>query len=186
MSPKNGPPEVSGDITEIIVTGRRPLPPNPFPFGRPSTADRDLSSGLREQTQTAPHEEGSGPSQEAPLTPARIAILSGLNVKTGERGADISSLRNEIIRTFPEILATWEPLGLEFPPTITSGQDGRHGQNSLHYEGLAIDLRVNDIPIEKATQFKNGLREALGPNYDVTFEKEGTLEFHIHLEYDPD
>ena len=191
MSPKNSPspPEIPGEIPEITVTGRRPSrrPPNPFPYGVSKTLSSQDLSRLREQSQTSPGEEGSGSSGPSrPLTPAEIAVLSGLRVKTGSRGADLSNLRHEIIRNFPQILAAGRAVDLELPPMITSGREGTHGQNSLHYQGLAIDLRVNDIPIEQATQFRDALRRELGPDYDVSIEKEGTLEVHIHLEYDPD
>lgn len=29
-------------------------------------------------------------------------------------------------------------------PTITSAHDGKHSQNSMHYQGKAVDLRIRD------------------------------------------
>jgi len=57
---------------------------------------------------------------------------------------------------------------------VTSIRDGNHSAGSLHYDGLAFDIRNPDevSPIE--------LRGTLGPNWDVVFEKD-----HIHCEYDP-
>lgn len=61
---------------------------------------------------------------------------------------------------------------------VTSGEDGEHMEKSLHYLGLAVDVRRPDdamVPF-----IMRGLREALGPDFDVVDERN-----HIHIEYDP-
>jgi hypothetical protein len=60
--------------------------------------------------------------------------------------------------------------------TITSVIDGKHRKDSLHYKGLAIDLRLPISPMSVMDK----LRVALGNSYDVILEKD-----HIHIEYDP-
>lgn len=59
---------------------------------------------------------------------------------------------------------------------VTSGKDGTHGKNSLHYEGKAVDLRTWNVLDALVKQ----LKAHLGPNYDVVLEKD-----HIHIELDP-
>ena len=59
---------------------------------------------------------------------------------------------------------------------ITSGKDGKHGDNSLHYQGKAVDLRIWNV----LETLVNRLKEHLGPQYDVVLEKD-----HIHIELDP-
>ena len=59
---------------------------------------------------------------------------------------------------------------------ITSGKDGTHGNNSLHYEGKAVDLRTWNVLDALVKQ----LKAHLGPDYDVVLEKD-----HIHVELDP-
>ena len=59
---------------------------------------------------------------------------------------------------------------------ITSGKDGTHGNNSLHYEGKAVDLRTWNVLDALVKQ----LKVHLGPNYDVVLE-----DTHLHVEYDP-
>ncbi|MBI4379503.1 MAG: hypothetical protein HY578_10450, partial [Nitrospinae bacterium] len=54
-----------------------------------------------------------------------------------------------------------------------------HGANSLHYSGNAIDLRIRDLSPSQIPQIVNGLRNALGSDYDVILEGD-----HIHIEYD--
>lgn len=69
----------------------------------------------------------------------------------------------------------------------TSVNDSKHGKNSLHPEGLAIDYRSKhiDIPSLKRKILKE-CQEALGPNFDFILEGLGTDNEHYHLEYDPD
>lgn len=61
---------------------------------------------------------------------------------------------------------------------ITSITDGKHKEGSLHYKGLAFDLRLprNIQP----TIMANELRVALGSGFDVVLEAD-----HIHVEFDP-
>ena len=59
---------------------------------------------------------------------------------------------------------------------ITSGKDGIHGTESLHYEGKAVDLRTWSVLETLVKQ----LKARLGPKYDVVLEKD-----HIHVELDP-
>jgi len=62
--------------------------------------------------------------------------------------------------------------------TVTSALDGVHKTGSLHYQGLAIDIRSRTLPDELT--IANELRDDLGPDYDVLLERD-----HIHIEYDP-
>lgn len=62
---------------------------------------------------------------------------------------------------------------------ITAGTDGKHMEGSLHYKGLALDLRTFNVP-GRELAICNQIKQALGPDYDVIIEKD-----HIHLEYDP-
>ena len=73
--------------------------------------------------------------------------------------------------------AIYKKRGLEC--IITSANDGKHGPNTLHHKGLALDIRtwaLNGREPEVVAE----MQEALGPEYDVVLEKD-----HIHLEYDP-
>ena len=57
---------------------------------------------------------------------------------------------------------------------ITSLRDGNHAAGSLHYDGLAFDMRDN--PKYQIQE----IRKTLGPGWDIVSEKD-----HIHCEYDP-
>jgi len=73
-----------------------------------------------------------------------------------------------------------------YPFTITSVCDGTHSENSLHYRGLAFDMRTwRDQTGGQWTRnqkglFANALRRWLGPEWDVVVEAT-----HIHVEFDP-
>jgi len=57
---------------------------------------------------------------------------------------------------------------------VTSIRDGNHSDGSLHYDGLAFDIRPNTrISV-------SSIKEALGKGWDVVDESN-----HIHCEYDP-
>lgn len=58
--------------------------------------------------------------------------------------------------------------------------DGVHGKNSLHYKGLAIDIRTKDVALSRIAGFITALKARLGADYDVVNEGD-----HIHIEYDP-
>lgn len=64
---------------------------------------------------------------------------------------------------------------------ITSGTDGRHRVDSLHYVGLAIDLRTHDLDMGRIIALASALKLALGKDFDVVIEGD-----HIHVEYDPE
>lgn len=61
---------------------------------------------------------------------------------------------------------------------ITSGVDGKHSKNSLHYVGRAWDIR--SWYIDDKETFAQKLRESLTEEFDVVVEKT-----HVHVEFDP-
>ena len=68
----------------------------------------------------------------------------------------------------------------QYDCVITSASDGKHGPNSLHYNGQALDLRTRHINGQGLQLVVDKLKEALGSQFDVVLESD-----HIHLEYDP-
>ena len=91
------------------------------------------------------------------------------------------NFKEPIRRIFPIIeKLSWEIFGRE--AIITSGNDGKHSPNSLHYKGLAADLRTKDQTHEKITAFAARLQMEIGDDYDVVIEEDPP---HIHVEYDP-
>ena len=71
------------------------------------------------------------------------------------------------------------------PVTVTSLKDGKHSANSLHYSGLAVDIRSKHLTQEESRKVFFALKNDLGPDYDVLLENEGKENEHLHVEYDP-
>lgn len=63
---------------------------------------------------------------------------------------------------------------------VTSAHDGTHSEDSLHDDGLAIDLRVWGFSESEAKRVTEELQATLGERYDVVYETD-----HIHIEFDP-
>lgn len=64
---------------------------------------------------------------------------------------------------------------------VTSLRDGVHSKGSLHYKGLAADIRTRHLERGQAHSLTAELYEILNPaGFDVVLEKD-----HIHIEYDP-
>jgi len=62
---------------------------------------------------------------------------------------------------------------------ITSARDGIHSAGSLHYYGLAVDLRSRYFSADVKADVVEQLKIGLGEDYDVVAHKT-----HIHVEYD--
>lgn len=60
---------------------------------------------------------------------------------------------------------------------VTSTTDGEHMPRSLHYRGLAVDLRLP--PRASTDEVVSRLKQYL-PQFDVILETT-----HVHVEYDP-
>lgn len=96
-------------------------------------------------------------------------------------GVNPSGVRPEILLALPIAEAVWRTWGAEVL-WITSLTDGVHKDHSLHYSGLAMDLRVRNLPPSSWERARDALHAALGPYYDVLLEP---VPPHIHVEFDP-
>lgn len=68
---------------------------------------------------------------------------------------------------------------------ITEVTGGQHMDESLHYQGQAMDIRAkNIISSSVRTSILQDCAIALGDNYDFILEGEGTENIHFHLETD--
>lgn len=95
------------------------------------------------------------------------------------------TLKSDVVRLHPMArmvlaLATFEG----FPIVITSGRDSVHGIGSLHYDYLALDVRIHGLTPEQVNLLRNYLHTFLGPNYDIIIEAAGTSNEHMHVEFD--
>jgi len=84
------------------------------------------------------------------------------------------------IRMRPALLAAdkiWKAYGQEL--VVTAGLEGEHSAGSLHYYGLAVDLRSRYFTETEKRAVMSELATVLGNSFDVI---EHTS--HIHVEYD--
>ena len=68
----------------------------------------------------------------------------------------------------------------QYDCVITSASDGKHGPNSLHYKGQALDLRTRHLNGQGLQAVFHKLKDSLGPQFDVVMEAT-----HFHIEWDP-
>ena len=68
----------------------------------------------------------------------------------------------------------------QYDCVITSANDSKHGPNSLHYKGQALDLRTRHLNGQGLQSVYHKLKESLGDQFDVVLEAD-----HIHVEYQP-
>lgn len=101
-------------------------------------------------------------------------------------------LKNNVVingaHFYPEMVRIVNTLRATVPETgdnavwITSANDSKHMEGSLHYKNRAFDVRIWNVKNEELVPgWVARLKLALGPDYDVILEPT-----HIHVEYDPD
>lgn len=98
-----------------------------------------------------------------------------------KQGVKLSGLKKQMV------YALWVLENYLYPYSfiVTSGLDGKHSQGSLHYKGLALDVRTHHIPNEEKDFYAERIRKILGDNYDVILEDRDGLNEHLHIEWDP-
>jgi hypothetical protein len=94
------------------------------------------------------------------------------------------TIKDEMQPAIDAVVAVWRMHSLKIP-TITSIEDGKHGPNSLHPYGLAIDFRLNDINLSLHSQLRSQVSAILGSKYDVVHENHGSANDHLHVEASP-
>lgn len=93
-------------------------------------------------------------------------------------GARIDNLQPEIVLGILIAEGVYDSLGVDLVITEVTGS--KHQKGSLHYVGLAVDLRSRDFSKEQLPVVLANLRENLGTEFDVVYEQD-----HVHVEFDP-
>lgn len=90
-------------------------------------------------------------------------------------GVDLKGLQPEMNKVITSIHIVYKGQGADHV-VITSGLDGKHMENSRHYVGYALDIRIWNL-----TDFgdaREHLQKLLGNRYRVILEAD-----HFHIEY---
>jgi hypothetical protein len=95
-----------------------------------------------------------------------------------KNGITMNKLSSQIVLSLITASGIYQANGQEL--VITSITDSVHSVTSLHYNGMAVDLRTNVFSATTALKVAKELAGALGNNFDVILESN-----HIHVEYDP-
>jgi hypothetical protein len=97
-------------------------------------------------------------------------------------GVDLRGLQPQMAIAYVIVKDIYKRKGYEC--VITSGNDSKHGPNSLHYQGKALDIRTRTILPQDLTGHTSSIHAemkiALGEQFDVVLEKD-----HFHIEFDP-
>jgi uncharacterized protein RhaS with RHS repeats len=120
--------------------------------------------------------------------PVNWLDIDGLiRIKEGPTGADISNVSYRLKMAFPIIDAAVKRNSSLSEGVVTSGTDGKHKDNSLHYSGYAVDVRGNTVSDSQMQDIANDIQEMLGDDYQVIPEyfPGNPARDHIHIEYDP-
>jgi hypothetical protein len=95
-----------------------------------------------------------------------------------KKGAILDGLDHRMYSALHKAMRVWTRHGKLL--VVTSGLDGRHKKGSLHYAGLAVDLRSRCFDPSTRMIVARELRKSLGNEFQVIAEKH-----HIHVEFDP-
>jgi len=92
-------------------------------------------------------------------------------------GVNLNGTQAEAFEILVAARAAFEEYGADC--WVTSGQDGKHGEDSLHGAGYALDFRTRHVSKVVAEKVVDKMRKVLGKDYDIVLEKD-----HIHGEWD--
>lgn len=99
-----------------------------------------------------------------------------------KKGALILNLKPELLLGIMIIKSVFEKYNVDLVLTEVTG--AKHSFNSLHYKGLAADIRSKTIKREIKHTILFACLDALGENFDMILENENEDNEHFHLEFD--
>jgi len=104
-----------------------------------------------------------------------------------KQGVKIHDIQPQMILFLQIACGVWNEFAVR-QLVVTSGSEGKHMATSLHYKGLAVDLRWPiDVPRENLViRLRSACGQTTGPkgqqisNWDIVPESD-----HLHVEYQP-
>lgn len=95
-----------------------------------------------------------------------------------KQGVRVRGVQPEILLGLAMLEREFDALGHEL--VVTSLLDGTHKRGSLHYEGLAADIRRRDLSAQECELILRDGRRRLGECFELLLESD-----HFHLELSP-
>jgi threonine dehydrogenase-like Zn-dependent dehydrogenase len=101
-----------------------------------------------------------------------------------KHGVSLKSLSPQMVVGLMVVASVFERFRVEC--VVTSANDSRHSDKSLHYVGCALDFRTKFAELNgREHELAAAVKADLGPDFDVVIEAVGTDNEHLHVEYDP-
>ena len=98
-------------------------------------------------------------------------------------GVELANLQPALIVALMIVNDEYKSIGCEL--TITSVNDGVHGNKSRHYWGGAFDARTKDVDDAIKSELIESIKAKLGEEFNVLFEDEGEANEHLHVSWRP-
>lgn len=101
-------------------------------------------------------------------------------------GVQIAGIKIEMQDALTVLEPLFRVISSGSPLVITSGTEGDHGDQSYHYNGLALDLRSKHLDLIDKEAFTRAMRvvlRSIHPAYFAFLEAEGTDNEHFHIEF---
>jgi hypothetical protein len=99
-----------------------------------------------------------------------------MNIKSGPNGASLAGIKPEAVVGMLVVMSLFAEINQPF--RLTSGLEGAHSLNSLHFLGLAFDISTSGIVKEAHHDITRRLIDNLGDEFDVIYEHS-----HWHIEF---
>jgi hypothetical protein len=95
-----------------------------------------------------------------------------------KEGVSLAGIKPEVLVGALVVSSVYDTIGKEC--VITSGLDGVHGSQSLHYQGQALDFRTRNLSDNEKEVVKGECISALREEFDVVMHAT-----HLHIEWQP-
>lgn len=103
-------------------------------------------------------------------------MVGYINVKDSVRFTRFPLVFADFLRA---VYYSWNLYAPTITPVITSANDSKHMDTSLHYKDLAWDLRTNNLEAGQIEEIARMMRVQLGSDWDIVVEAT-----HLHAEFD--
>ena len=166
---------------ELIFNPYRPESPNSCWSHKAATemANKDIDDGEYQSKNSIDNINYDVPTQEGP-------IHDYIMENTFQKPGVMMSLAPELEQGLVVVIQLFKAeFGEDFSPTITSAHDSFHIHDrwSSHRYGRAVDIRLNDLPLNPKRRLMKALKEKLPEEYSFIWEDQGIPNEHLHFQY---
>lgn len=99
-------------------------------------------------------------------------------------GVKLTNLQPQMVLAYV-VIQQYTYSHFQLVSVITSANDSQHQEGSLHGSGCALDIRSQQIPRARFTEWIEKIQTLLGGDFDIVLEDRDGVNEHLHVEYDP-